>query len=125
MTARALVLAAALSACALRGQPSRDPHLDQVRPDSVRLASGVITEVVLVGRGFEPGAPGRNTVLLGTHAVNDVPANADGTEIRFVIPDIVASGGEAPPAPLDAGSYAVRVRTRSGESNAATVRILR
>ena len=81
--------------------------------------------MLLLGHGFEPGAPGRNTVLLGTHAVNDVPANTEGTEIHLVIPEAVASGGEAPPMPLDPGNYAVRVRTHSGESNAATVRIFR
>ena len=105
--------------------PNVAPTLDAIRPDSVRISAGSVVEVVLRGRGFVPGQPGRNTVLLDRVSFNDVPASDDGNEIRFVIPDRLPSGGEAPPMPIDPGPYAVRVRTPGGESNPMTVRIYR
>jgi hypothetical protein len=99
--------------------------LDAVRPDSVVVAQGAVVEVLLRGRGFAPGTPGRNTVVFGTLTLNNVPANTDGTEIRLVIPDMMPSGGEAAPMPTMPGPYEVRVRTAAGESNAATVRVYR
>jgi hypothetical protein len=89
------------------------------------LASGAVVEVVLNGSGFIPGPPGQNTVMFGNHAITDVPANSEGTQIRFVIPEALPSGGGAPPLPIDAGSYAIRVRTAAGESKAATLRVFR
>jgi hypothetical protein len=63
--------------------------------------------------------------MFGTFAINDVPSNADGTEIRLVIPETLPSGGEAPPQPVLSGSYPIRVRSQSGESNAVVVRVVR
>jgi len=116
----------AAGACAVQRRAADTAlRLDVIRPDSVFVAQGAVVEVVLHGRGFAPGTPGRNTVVFGTLTLNNVPANTDGTEIRLVIPDVMPSGGEAAPMPTVAGPYAVRVRTASGESNAATVRVYR
>lgn len=101
------------------------PRLDAIEPDSVWVASGSVVEVVLRGRGFVAGSPGHNTVIFGTFPLNDVPANADGTQIRLVIPDRLPSGGEAPPRPVDSGAYPVSVRTPNGQSNAMNVRVYR
>ena len=89
------------------------------------MPSGAVVEVVIRGSGFVPGKPGRNTVQFGTVTVSDVPANDDGTEIRFVVPGVVPSGGEAAPLPLESGSYPIRIQTTSGSSNAVIVRIVR
>jgi hypothetical protein len=130
-----LVAAVLVAACATRAgrsadsaaasAPNAQPAIEAIRPDSVWISSGSFAEVVLRGRGFIPGQPGRNTVLLGRVAFNDVPASDDGKEIRFVIPDRLPSGGEAPPMPIDPGSYTIRVRTPDGESNPMTVRVYR
>jgi hypothetical protein len=138
MIRRPFVLVACLSVVACSASRSRTgdasatartpnvaPTLDAVRPDSILVATGAVAEVVLRGRGFVPGRPGRNTVVFGAASFNDVPASDDGTEIRFVIPDRLPSGGEAPPTPIEPGSYVVRVRTPNGESNVVTVRIYR
>ncbi len=126
MKRRLLVLSfIATTGCALRAHSGADVQIDAVRPDSVMVASGVVVEVLVKGHGFAPGTPGRNTVVFGSYAVNAVPANADGTEIRFVIPERLPSGSEAPPAQLEAGSYEIRVRNATGESNVATVRVFR
>jgi hypothetical protein len=96
-----------------------------VQPDSVSVPSGAVVEVVIRGHGFVPGKPGRNTVQFGAVTVPDVPANDDGTEIRFVVPGVVPSGGEAAPLPLEAGSYPIRIQTTNGSSNAVIVRVFR
>jgi hypothetical protein len=119
-----LSLLAGLTACALR-TPGDALRLEAIRPDSVLIASGAVVLVVLHGRGFVPGQPGQNTVMFGTHALRNVPANADGTQIMLAIPETLPSGGEAPPVQVDAGAYEIRVRTAAGESNRATVRIFR
>jgi hypothetical protein len=54
-----------------------------------------------------------------------VPASADGTEIRLVIPDRVPLRGEAAPLPLEAGRYNLRVQTSAGTSNAVAMRVER
>jgi hypothetical protein len=89
-----LSLLAGLTACALR-TPGDALRLEAIRPDSVMLASGAVVLVVLHGRGFAPGQPGQNTVMFGTHALRNVPANADGTEIVLAIPETLPSGSEA------------------------------
>ena len=115
-----------MMACAARhNADSGTPRLEAIQPDSVMIADGVVVEVTLRGSGFAPGTPGRNTVVFGRMTVNSVPANDDGTQIRFVIPDRMPSGGEAAPLPIDAGSYTILVRTPSGESNVKNVKVSR
>lgn len=113
-----------LAGCALK-TAGKGIQLDTIRPDSVVVASGAVVVVSLRGHGFAPGTPGQNTVMFGAHAIRNVPANDEGTEIRLVIPESLPSGGEAPPVAIDAGPYVIRVRTSTGESNAATVRVFR
>ena len=105
--------------------PSGPPVIDSARPDSVLLPSGGVVQVTLLGSGFFPGKPGRNTVHFSNTALKLVPASSDGRQIVFAIPDVIARGGEAPPSPLRPGNYSVSVETSSGTSNAVTVRVYR
>jgi hypothetical protein len=101
------------------------PTIDSLRPDSVFVAPGAVVEIVVQGRGFVPGTPGRNTVRFGTVRLTSVPASDDGRVIRVVVPDRVPSGGEAAPVPLETGRYDIRVETSAGTSNAMVVRVFR
>jgi hypothetical protein len=121
----ALSFAALAAGCSAFRHRSSVPEIERVQPDSVSLAMGAVVEVVIHGRGFTPGKPGRNTVQFGSVRVTDVPANDAGTEIRFVVPGVVPSGGEAAPLPLESGSYPVRIQTTIGSSNAVIVRVFR
>jgi hypothetical protein len=104
---------------------SGPPVIESARPDSVVLPYGGVVEVTLLGTGFVPGKPGQNTVHFNGTALKVVPASSDGRQIVFAIPDMINSGGGAPPSALRAGSYRVRVETISGTSNAVTVRVYR
>lgn len=101
------------------------PTIESLRPDSVFVAPGAVVEIVLQGRGFIPGSPGRNTVRFGTVKIPDVPASDDGRVIRLIVPDRVPSGGDAAPLPLETGRYDIRVETSAGTSNAMVVRVFR
>jgi hypothetical protein len=101
------------------------PVLDSVRPDSVIVPYGGVVEVTLHGSGFIPGQPGKNTVHFDNAALKSIQGSSDGRRIAFVIPELIDSGGEAPPMRLQAGSYAVRVETTSGISNVVTIRVYR
>lgn len=101
------------------------PTIDSLRPDSVLVGPGAVVEIVLQGRGFVPGTPGRNTVRFGTVTLTNVPASDDGRVIRVVVPDRVPSGGDAAPLPLETGRYDIRVETSAGTSNTMVVRVFR
>ena len=101
------------------------PVIDSVRPDSVIVPYGGVVEVTLHGSGFIPGQPGKNTVHFDNAALKSIRGSSDGRRIAFVIPELIDSGGEAPPMRLQAGSYAVRVETASGISNVVTIRVYR
>jgi hypothetical protein len=100
------------------------PAIDSVRPDSAIVPRGAVVEVTIRGHGFAPGQPGMNTIHFGTVTLTHVPANGAGTELRFVIPDAIATG-EAPPIPLQTGTYVLRVATQRGLSNPMTIRVFR
>jgi hypothetical protein len=104
---------------------SAAPTIESLRPDSVVVAPGAVVEIVLQGRGFVPGKPGRNTVRFGTVRLTDVPASDDGRVIRLVVPDRIPSGGDAAPLPLETGRYDIRVETAAGTSNTMVVRVFR
>lgn len=101
------------------------PVIDSVRPDSVVLPYGGVVEVTLHGRGFIPGQPGKNTVHFNNAALKSIQGSSDGRRIRFGIPDLIDSGGEAPPARLQAGSHTMSVETSSGTSNVVMIRVYR
>jgi hypothetical protein len=126
MNARRVVLLAtstALAACtSLRGGNSV-PHIDRIVPDSVLLAPGAVVEVVIHGRGFSAGTPGRNVVRFGDATIRDVPADDAGREIRLTIPQVMPSRGDAAPFPLEGGRYALSVETDAGVSNSVNVRV--
>lgn len=119
-------LAFVAGACGLfRHASAASPTIDSLRPDSVLVAPGAVVEIVVQGRGFAPGTPGRNTVRFGTVRLTNVPASDDGRIIRLVVPDRVPSGGDAAPLPLETGHYDIRVETSAGISNAMVVRVFR
>ncbi len=118
------VLALGVGCSALRRGPAA-PHIDGITPDSVAIATGAVVEVVIRGRGFVPGSPGRNTVHFADLALADVPASPDGRQIRLVVPDRMPLRGDAAPLPLEAGRYDIRVHTALGVSNAVVLRVSR
>jgi hypothetical protein len=101
------------------------PVIDSVRPDSVILPYGGFVEVTLHGSGFIPGQPGKNTVRFNSAALKAIQGSSDGRRIVFAIPDVIDSGGEAPPSRLQPGSHAVSVETTAGTSNVVTIRVYR
>jgi hypothetical protein len=121
-----LPLAFVAGACGLFHRSKQaEPAIESLRPDSVFVAPGAVVEIVVNGRGFVPGSPGRNTVRFGTVRLTNVPASDDGRVIRVVVPDRVPSGGDAAPLPLETGRYDIRVETSAGTSNAMAVRVFR
>jgi hypothetical protein len=104
---------------------SGPPVIESARPDSLVLPYGGVVEVTLSGTGFIPGNPGQNTVHFDDTALRLVPASSDGRQIVFAVPDMINSGGGAPPSALRAGRYSVSVETTSGTSNTVTVRVYR
>jgi hypothetical protein len=118
------VIVIAVSCSAFRHRSSL-PEIEKIQPDSVLVPSGAVIELTIRGKGFLPGTPGRNTVQFGTASITNVPANDDGTQIRFVVPTSMPSGGEAAPLPLESGSYPIRIQTTTGSSNAVIVRVFR
>jgi hypothetical protein len=129
--ATAALFAVAVVACA-RGRNSNGdpvdpslPHIDRVRPDSVLVPRDNIVEVTIIGRRFAPGTPGKNTIQFAGTSITQVPANANGTEIRFAVPDAIPSGNQAPPLHLETGTYTIRITTAAGTSNPMPIRIFR
>jgi hypothetical protein len=116
-----------LAACAGRGRSATSdaPRIDAVRPDTVVARSGAVVEILIVGRGFAPAAPGTNVLEFAGSRINAVPSNAAGTEIRFVIPETIPSVSEAAPQPLMGGTYTLRVITAGGTSNGVPVTVVR
>jgi hypothetical protein len=104
---------------------SEMPRIDAIRPDSVDARSGSVVELVVSGRGFSPGAPGANTVEVAGVRITGVPANAKGTELRFVVPEVASSNSEAPPQRILGGTYTLRVITAAGASNAMQITVIR
>ncbi|MEO7454623.1 MAG: hypothetical protein ABIY52_00080 [Gemmatimonadaceae bacterium] len=114
------------SACApQRRADDGAPVLAGMSPDSVQLVPGAVVEVTLTGSAFHAGDAAENIVHFGHGAMRHVRANDAGTRIVFTIPDVIDSGGEAPPMPLATGDYAVRVETPGGRSNALVMRVFR
>ena len=127
---RSVFVAIAASVCvACAGRTSaaanEPPRIDAVHPDTVDARSGAIVEVVVSGRGFAPGTPGTNTLEIAGARLTSIPANAKGTELRFVVPDVMPSNSEAPPQRIPGGTYSVRVITGAGTSNAVQLTVVR
>ena len=120
-----VALTALAVACSAFRHRSSLPEIDRIQPDSVLVPSGAVIELTIRGHGFLPGTPGRNTVQFGSASITNVPANEDGTQIRFVVPTTMPSGGEAAPLPLESGQYPIRIQTATGSSNAVIVRVFR
>lgn len=102
---------------------SRMLHIDALVPDSVVAGPNRMSEIVIKGRGFRPAGSGTHLVRIGMIELRAVPANADGTEIRVVIPDRASVGG-GPPQPIFPGKYDVTVSTERDTSNAVSLKVL-
>ena len=98
------------------------PVVAAVVPDSVRLSPNTISEIVLRGTGF--ASTGTNTVHIGPIVLRSVPGNAEGTEIRVVVPTRYTTNAEAPPRPLFPASYAVTVETGGRTSNSVMLKVI-
>ena len=98
------------------------PVVAAVVPDSVRLSPNTISEIVLRGTGF--ASTGTNTVHIGPIVLRSVPGNAEGTEIRLVVPTRYTTNAEAPPRPLFPASYAVTVETGGRTSNSVMLEVI-
>lgn len=137
------VLLLAVAACAGRGsgstpapgdaspgQTTGAPTLADLAPDTVRLGPGQLPTLVLTGRGFVPGATGAlgaggNTVRVGRALFERLPANAAGTELRFVMPfTYTDTAVRNRPASFGPGQYPVTVLTAAGESNALLLTLI-
>ncbi len=98
------------------------PVVAALVPDSVRLSPNTISEIVLRGTGF--ASTGTNTVHIGPIVLRSVPGNAEGTEIRVVVPTRYTTNAEAPPRPLFPASYAVTVETGGHTSNSVMLKVI-
>ena len=98
------------------------PVVAALVPDSVRLSPNTISEIVLRGTGF--ASTGTNTVHIGPIVLRSVPGNAEGTEIRLVVPTRYTTNAEAPPRPLFPASYAVTVETGGHTSNSVMLKVI-
>ena len=98
------------------------PVVAALVPDSVRLSPNTISEIVLRGTGF--ASTGTNTVHIGPIVLRSVPGNAEGTEIRLVVPTRYTTNAEAPPRPLFPASYAVTVETGGRTSNSVMLKVI-
>jgi hypothetical protein len=115
MTTRTFMATAAVSlaACHHRGG---SPSLSALSPASADVSRGQVVEVVVQGSGFDS----LNVVHFGVIELRQVPRRS-ATELRFTVPldDVQQPArGEAPPHPLASGTYAVRISTARGTSNA-------
>jgi hypothetical protein len=123
MKAAALPFLIAAAACASARRGDGLPHIERITPDTVTLADGTVSEIIVHGSGFAGGNPGRNTIRVGDLTITSVPASDDGHEIRVVLPTRAPAQGDVAPLPIDAGRYPLTVATTRGTSNAVILRI--
>lgn len=88
------------------------PHIQSIAPDT--LALGSTQQVTIRGRHFSADS---NGIEFGPARIGPRPSSEHGRVIRFVVPAVLPSSGEAPPARLGPATYQVRVTTRTGSSN--------
>ena len=113
----ALMILAVPTACSSAAVSLR-PRLNAIVPDAVALREGNVTEVELVGSGFDTTLVSPdNIVRIGPLTFTNVPSRERGTRIRVAIPAMRPSGSEAPPGPWGDGRYQVSVSTRMGTSD--------
>lgn len=92
-------------------------------PDSVSARPNAFREISIRGSGFAAGAA-RHAVSIGPITLDGVPADAQGSEIRVVIPERFSGPGGGPPRPLLPGTYDVSVRLGERTSNSLSLRVL-
>lgn len=62
-----------------------------------------------------------NTVVIGALTLRGLRSDSGGTLLRFIVPDRVPSGGEAPPMLWLPGDYTVTVAHAAGKSRAVSL----
>lgn len=100
----------------------RAPVIYSIDPRRVTdRGQGEAHVVTIRGRHF--GADD-NVVLFGSVRIPGVRSTRGGTVLRFTVPTEVVTGGEAPPQPVGAGRYRIRVQTSGGTSGALVFRLV-
>ena len=89
------------------------PTVSAMSPDTLQLRDGEPAELTIRGRGFVADS---NTVHVGPVTLYGLRSGGDGTILRFIVPDRVPSGGEAPPSLWVSGTYRVVVENAFGRS---------
>ena len=89
------------------------PAISSVSPDTLQLRDGEPAELTIRGRGFVVDS---NIVHVGPVILHGLRSSGDGTILRFILPDRVQSGGEAPPSLWVSGRYIVVVENAHGRS---------
>ena len=97
-----------------RAAAAEAPTLVSIMPSSGPAGAAYPLKATLRGTGFKSTG---NIVHFGPAVISDLPS-PDGTSITFSVPKLRGSRGEAPPAVLTPGEYAVTVETADGTSNA-------
>jgi hypothetical protein len=105
---------------AVQPAPAGAPRVERIVPDSGPAGQAYPVEVTIEGTGF---ADSSNTVTFGPATVRDIPSSESRTRIVMFLPKEVRPSAEAPPMPLLAGDYELRVATRAGVSNAVKFRL--
>ncbi len=112
----AIICVAVVGACHRGAGATMAPALRALVPSRADVSSGQVVDVRVDGEHFDAF----NTVHFGEITLTQVP-RLSATTLRFSVPLDDAQRrprGEAPPQMLTAGTYAVRVTTSHGTSNA-------
>jgi hypothetical protein len=109
------------SRAAAQAAPSDVPVIARIRPDSGLVGPAYPIEITIEGTAFSDSS---NVVMFGPVTLKDLPSRESRTRIALYVPKEMPATGEVPPAPLQPGSYDVRVRTSTGTSNAITFRLI-
>jgi hypothetical protein len=91
---------------------SHGPDIESMAPDTIALGSTM--KITIRGRHFSPDS---NRIAFGPARVGPMPSSEHGTVIRFVVPVVLPSTGEAPPFRIGPGTYPVQISTPTASSN--------
>ncbi len=117
-----LSMMAVVAGCHRTAATGVAPSLRSLTPSRGDITQDQVVDVIVDGVGFDS----LNTVNFGELVLRQVP-RVSATTLRFSVPldDVQRPGrGEAPPARLSGGSYAVRITTARGTSNALAFTLL-
>jgi len=93
------------------------PRIDSMVPNNGHIDAEGVLDVLVYGRGF---AARDNSVLFDAATVDGLASDNGGTVIHFMAPTMIPEHGNTQRRRVGAGTYAVKVRTPGGTSNAVT-----